>query len=337
MPGECTIAIVSDIHYAAAAEKARGETEYVVIHNPLLRLATRAFRHYIWLRDPLAHNHRLDLFLEAAGTPDCVVGIGDFAIDTAFVGVSDEATCASARECLTRLREQFGSRFHAVIGDHELGKMSLFGGAGGLRLASWEKVESELGLQPFWNVALGHYRLMGVASSLVALPVYEPETLPGERERWQQLRAAHLADIRSAFAALRPEERVLLFCHDPTALPFLWREKEVQVRLDQVEQTFIGHLHSGLILWKSQRLAGMPAIRFLGNSIRRMSTALNEARHWRPFKVRLCPSLSGIELLKDGGFLTVQVDPLAHRPACYTRHRFPKEPGAPPIRVHSRN
>jgi hypothetical protein len=322
MPDECTIFIVSDIHYASAAEKARGETEYVVIRNPLLRLATKAFRHFIWQRDPLAHNHRLEEFLQLAGPADHVVGVGDFACDTAFVGASDNATCASARECLAQLRQRFGDKFHAVIGDHELGKMSLFGGAGGLRLASWDRAQSELGLQPFWQVQIGNYRLIGVTSSLVALPVYEPETMVGERSRWWELRAIHLADIGRCFTSLRPEERVLLFCHDPTALPFLWREKVIQVRLNQVEQTFIGHLHSDMVFWESRLLAGMPAIHFLGNSDRRMSTALNEARHWRPFKVRLCPALSGIELLKDGGFLSVHLDLLARQPARFERHRM---------------
>jgi len=52
-------------------------------------------------------------------------------------------------------------------------------------------------------------------------------------------------------------------------------------------------------------LAGMPSLPFLGHSIRRMSRALREARHWKPFKVLLCPALSGIKLLKDGGYFTV--------------------------------
>jgi hypothetical protein len=41
----------------------------------------------------------------------------------------------------------------------------------------------------------------------------------------------------------------------------------------------------------------------------RLSSALREARFWKPFKVLLCPSLAGIELLKDGGFYTCQFEP----------------------------
>jgi hypothetical protein len=149
----------------------------------------------------------------------------------------------------------------------------------------------------------------------VALPVFEPDTLPAEQPEWERLRAEHLEEIRRAFAALRPGQRVLLFCHDPTALPFLWREEAVRARLPQIEQTIIGHLHSNLVLWKSRRLAGMPRIGFLGHTATRLSTALREARLWRPFHVRLCPALAGIELLKDGGYLIVEIDLEGSQPA----------------------
>src|SRR5262249_26806921 len=151
---------------------------------------------------------------------------------------------------------------------------------------------------------LGNYTLLAVASSLVALPVFEADTLPEERPEWQRLRAEHLVEIRQGFAALRPNQRGLFFCHDPTALPFLWREEVVRGHLPQIEQTIIGHLHSKLVLWKSRILSGIPRITFLGHTAKRLSAALREARYWRPFRVRLCPALAGIELLKDGGYLT---------------------------------
>jgi hypothetical protein len=137
------------------------------------------------------------------------------------------------------------------------------------------------------------------------------------------LRTAHLQEIRSALAALRPAQRVLLFCHDPTALPFLWQEEAVRWILPQVEQTIIGHLHSNFYLHHGRLLAGMPTIRFLGNSIRRMSEALNDARCWRDFKVRLCPAMAGIELLKDGGYYEVKIEEDALRPACFHFHALP--------------
>jgi len=320
-----TVGIVSDIHYAAEAEQARGhDFELQAIRNPLLRAVARCYRHYIWLRNPLRQNHLLDQFLERAGAFDYVVANGDYSCNSAFVGVSDDAACQSVRECLGKLRQRFGARLRVNYGDHELGKIPMFGGRGGMRLASWRRTRTELGMEPFWQLEIGRYVLMGVVSSLVALPVFEADTLPAERPEWEQLRVEHLAAIGSAFAALRPEQRVLLFCHDPTALPFLGREEAVRARLPQVEQTVIGHLHSNLVWWKSRLLAGMPQIRFLGHAVERFSTALNEARAWRPFHVRLCPALAGVELLKDGGYYTVELDPEARRPARFCLHRLPR-------------
>ena len=318
-----SIAILSDIHFASAAEQARGaDYEFRLIANPLLRLLVKGHRHFLWLRDPLHQNELLDRFLQRADEVDLVVANGDFSCDTTYLGVSDDAAFESARECLTRLRVRFGPRFQGTVGDHELGKFSLVGARGGMRLASYRRAEQELLLEPFWRVELGRYVLIGMTSSLVALPVFEPDTLVEERPEWTRLRNLQLAGIREAFSALDPEQRVLLFCHDPTALPFLWQEEVVRRKSSQIEQTIVGHLHSNLILWKSRVLAGIPSIRFLGHSIKRMSTALNQARYWKPFRVRLCPSLAGIELLKDGGFLTAKLEPDAGQPAQFHFHRI---------------
>lgn len=319
------LGILSDIHYAGAAEQARGDDfEIRGIPNPCLRLLVRVYRRFIWLDGPLHQNHLLDRFLAQAGQFEYVIAVGDYSCDSAAVGVSDDAACESARECLGKLRQKFGASFRAVYGDHEFGKLSFFGGRGGMRLESWRRAQAELEMPAFWQVTTGNYVLMGVASSLVALPVFEPDLLPAERAAWERLRGAHLAEIRQAFAALEPAQRVLLFCHDPTALPFLWREEAVRGRLAQVEQTIIGHLHSNLILWKSRLLAGMPRIGFLGHTAKRLSSALNEARHWRAFHVRLCPALAGIQMLKDGGYLTAELDAEAHLPASFQFHRLPR-------------
>jgi len=107
-------------------------------------------------------------------------------------------------------------------------------------------------------------------------------------------------------------------------LPFLWQEESVRRRLPQIEQTVIGHLHTRLILWKSRVLSGIPPVRFLGNSVRKFTSALHAAHHWWPFKVRLCPALSGIELLNDGGYCTVEIDPTAKLPARFKFHPLPR-------------
>jgi Calcineurin-like phosphoesterase len=324
-PGGLTVAILSDIHYAGSAERDGGENyELRIIANPLLRSIARAYRHLIWMRHPLEQGRQLDRFLAGIGPVDYLVANGDYSCDSGFVGVSDPAASQSAKECLDKLRAKFGDRAWFTFGDHELGKLTLFGGKGGMRLASWHCATRQLGLQPFWKFAIGRYQFIGVASPLIALPACQPDVLPHEWPEWERLREAHLAEIRAAFDALQPEQRVLLFCHDPTALPFLWREESVRRRLPQVEQTILGHLHTRLILWKSRMLSGIPPIRFLGRNVNRFTSALHEAHHWWPFRVRLCPALSGIELLNDGGYYTVQIDPAASRPARFNFHPLPR-------------
>jgi Calcineurin-like phosphoesterase len=316
------IAILSDVHYACAEEQARGDDyEYRDLPNPL-RFLNWAYRHFLWLRHPLRHNAQLDKFLRRAGTPDWVIANGDYNCDTQFVGVSDDAALQSARECLGKLRTKFAPNFRATFGDHELGKMSMLGGRGGIRLASWRRAREELGLEPLWRVDLGNRVLLGVTSTLIALPLFEADALPEERAEWRQLSEEHLARIRENFQGLKPNQRVLLFCHDPSALPFLWREEIVRGKISQVEQTIIGHLHSNLVYRNSRLLAGMPRIGFLGHTTKRLSTALSKARDWRPFKVRLCPSLAGIELLKDGGYYTVDLDEEAVQAPRFQFHRI---------------
>jgi hypothetical protein len=319
------LGIVSDIHYAGAAEQARGNNyENACIPNPFLRLAVKMYRRFIWLHEPLQKGYLLDRFLQQIGEVDYLIANGDYSCDSKFVGVTDQAVCESVRECLDKLRNRFGAKLRVNFGDHELGKVSFFGGHGGMRLASWHRAQSELGLQPFWKLTIGTNVLIGVVSSLVALPVFEADTLAEERSEWQRLRAAHLAEIRDAFHTIASAQRVLLFCHDPTALPFLWEEPAVREKLSQLDQTIIGHLHSGLVLWKSRWLSGMPRITFLGHTAKRLSTALGRARQWKAFRVRLCPSLAGVELLKDGGYLTAELDLEGNSPPRFVRHRLPR-------------
>jgi hypothetical protein len=318
------LALVSDIHYGGAAEAKRRHVLLAGITNPLRRRAVHLYRYYVWLRDPFAHNHLLDEFIRRSADADLVVANGDYSCDSAYIGVVDDAAFHSAWECLDKLRQKFPTNFQATIGDHELGKKMLGADVGGLRVASYHRAEKELALRPFWQVNLGQYVLLGLVSSLIALPVYQAEAIPDEMAAWDQLRQQHLDEIRRAFAALRSDQKVLLFCHDPTALPFLWREKVVRDKLPQVERTIIGHLHSPIYLTQSRVLSGMPVIRFLGHTVLRVSSALREARLWRPFRVLLCPSPAGSELLKDGGFYSVELDPSARQPARFTFHPLPR-------------
>lgn len=312
--------VVSDIHFAGDAEKARGHPRDGLTRHPLKLALMRTWDRLVWMPDPLAHNGLLDRFLSDAPSADVVVANGDFSVDSANIGMSDGAAYASAAECLEKLRGRFGAKLHATIGDHELGKKSLLGNRGGMSMASWPRTIDGLGLKPFWRLQIGRYVLIGVTSSLIGLPILRQDTLPGEYADWEKLRAEHLRQIDAVFAELKPDERVLLFCHDPSALPFLIESPNLSERIGQIERTVIGHLHSGFFLWHGRMLAGMPTIGFMGHTVRRLSTALNRARHWRRFNVILCPALAGIELTRSGGWLSAQLDPAAERPAEFKLH-----------------
>ena len=61
MSRKFALAILSDIHYASAAEQAVGDDyEYRDIPNSLLRWTVQLFRHHIWMRYPLRQNGQLD-------------------------------------------------------------------------------------------------------------------------------------------------------------------------------------------------------------------------------------------------------------------------------------
>lgn len=304
------IAVVSDIHYAGVQERAHCANFYAQqrMKHLAARMAARLYHHFIWLREIGGHNHMLDRFLAAAGPVDLVVANGDYSCNIAEVGVSDAAAFASAEECLGKLRARFGDAFRATLGDHDLGKTGMFTGTGAMTLASWRCATEDLGIEPFWRVQFGKYVLLGITSSLVALALFKMDLAAGDGEAWERLRQSHVEQIRGAFAGLKSGERVILFCHDPSALPYLWREETVRERISQLEQTVIGHLHTNLVLRVGRVLAGFPTISFLGKGVRRISAALGEAKYWKPFRVRLCPAPMGTQLLKDGGWLSVELD-----------------------------
>jgi hypothetical protein len=327
MGSKVSLVILSDIHYAGPLEQTRGsDYEFHTIANPLLRNFVRLYRHYVWMREPLCQSHRLDQFLLEAGSPDYVIANGDFTCDSAFVGLADDAAFQSAAECVEKLRSRFGNKLLTVIGDHELGKVGLGGTGGGLRISSWKRATQELGLGQCWTLELGRYVLVGLVSSLVALPLLGKETLREELSEWERLREEHLAAVRRVFEGLSPEKRVLLFLHDPTALPFLWREDWVRARRHQIEQTIIGHLHSNLVFRVARLLSGMPRVERAGHTVRRLSSALRQARDWQPFKVRLCPALAGIELLQDGGYCVAELTREADQPVHFELRRLHPRP-----------
>ena len=313
------LAIVSDIHYAGPGEQARAPRLLDPV-SPLRRVFLRQFRHWVWQRDPTAHNGLLDRFLRDAAGHDLVIANGDYSCDLAAIGLADDDALASAQACLEKLRGACGDRLQLTLGDHELGKKMLGANAGGLRLRSYERATQDLGIPPVWRQDLGHHVLLGVTSTLWALPIFEAEALPEERAAWRDLAEDHRHAVRAEFARVQPGQRVILFCHDPTALPFLGRDEIVRAKVGQIALTVIGHLHSPLILRLGRLLSGIPPIGFLGHTPRRLTTALRQARDWNPFHVTLCPSTSGMQLLKDGGWLSLELEPDSIQ---ITRHPLP--------------
>lgn len=317
------VLVISDLHYAAEVELGRQGHELKVISNPALRLMAKGFRHWIWLRNPQAHNHRLDQIVSANPDPDWVVANGDFSLDTGFVGVSDPAAYTSAETALGILRGAYGDRVRATMGDHELGKKSLFGGAGGLRLASWGRVVDGLRIPPVWTQEVNHLVMIGAASTPLALPVFLPDALPEERRAWLQVADEVREALIARFSKLSRHQQVLLFVHDPSALPYLARIPEIRERMDQIVCTVIGHLHTPAVFRLGQLLAGFPRVGFCGHSVRRYSTALQEARWWRAFRTVLCPSPTGIQLLKDGGWLEIEIPNTPHGSIQIHRRHLP--------------
>jgi hypothetical protein len=201
------------------------------------------------------------------------------------------------------------------------GKTSLAGGRGGPRLESWHVTTKYLAIRPAWEQRIHNTVLVGVASSLIALEVFRAEVLPHEWPEWERLRTQHIEALRHIFTNIRSTERILLFCHDPTALPYLAQEDFIRDKFCQLDRTIIGHLHTPMVLFQTRVLSGCPPIPYFGKGVHRITRALNRARAWRPFKVLLCPSLAGSQLLKDGGYYTARIH--ADAPAEFTRHRLP--------------
>jgi hypothetical protein len=320
-----TLTVVSDIHYAGPAEAALGHPRAGLGSSAWQNAFMRAWDRWIWLHDPLGHNGLVEEFLARVPTVGRVVANGDFALDTAAVGMSDPAALASAQECLGKLRRGLGDRLRATIGDHELGKLTFVGGKGGLRLASWHATTGDLGLAPFWEERIGNLVLIGVTSSVVGLDLLRPDALAHEWSEWVQLRAAHQRAIGEAFSRLSADERVILFCHDPSALPFLREIPEVERNLARIERTVVGHLHSRIVFATCRVLAGVPRTALLGTTVQRWTAALNRVRAWRPFKPVLCPSLAGIELAGHGGWLELSLDAEAGKVTGVTVRPMPRQ------------
>jgi hypothetical protein len=315
--------VLSDVHRAGPIEQTRRGFDSQAVGNPFLRGFQRVYRRYVWMHDPMAHNHLLEAIVRRVPDPEWVVANGDFTLDTGFVGVSEEGAYESASEALAILRLAYGKRLRCTLGDHDIGKKSFIGDAGGVRRRSLERCESDLGIPRLWHEDFPGWRWIGVTSTLAAWPVFRVETPEDEQAWWAEAHAAHLAAIDRLFAEANALGlRTVLFCHDPTALPFLRELPGIAAALPEIGATVIGHLHTRLVLRVGRLLAGVPQVGWAGHSIRRYTAALNKARCWQDFRVSLCPSPTGVQLLKDGGYLKTEWPPTG-REVRWAAHDLP--------------
>ncbi len=320
----CTLGILSDIHYAGPAEQARGhDYELRAIPNPrgcvpsLVRSVTTSGCASRWARTISSTSSW------RGPASDYLIANGDYSSNTAFVGAERRCRLPKRAGMPGKLRQRFGANLRANFGDHELGKTHHVRRQRRHAPGQLAPRPGGTGFGPLLAARNRQLRPAGFVSTLVALPVFEADTLPAERPEWERLRAEHLAEIRRAFDALQPASASCSSAMTRPPCPSSGaRTPPRPAPANRADD--IGHLHSNLVFWQSRLLAGMPPIRFLGHSVQRLSTALSQARLWRPFHVRLCPALAGIQLLKDGGYCTIELDPEARQPA-----QLPLPPPAP--------
>lgn len=312
------LAVISDIHISGPAEKARSLESYRELGAGLHPLKRKWRRGLHRVRTRLWNAHpewREEAFLRALAhvsefDPDWVIANGDYGSDHGGVGVSDDATFESAAGVIRAIRRMFRDRSRFIFGDHDLGKYSTLLRGGGIRLQSLERGEKKLGIPSFWHEEDEDFHLIGVNSSLFTLDMFLPEALHEEIPRWQEHRDRHVQVVTETFARLPNHARILLFCHDPSALHVLSHIKSVKSRVGQIEMTIIGHLHSPSLLrlarlvprrassWKPK----YPVARIVAHGLQGVAS-------WRQFRPVVCPSTFGTGHHIRGGVLFLEKNP----------------------------
>jgi len=308
------LAVISDIHVMGPGEHERHRDQVAAIGQDR-RMAGRWWQKFLnssrsrfWNWHP---ESRHDCFLRALTDmqsyhPDWVIANGDYGGDTHGVGLSDEATYESAAGVITLIREIFPDRCHFIFGDHDIGKYSTLLKEGGIRLASLDVGEQRLGIRSFWHEQVEEVHLIGVNSSLITLDYFLPEALTDEVPEWTRRRLEHEEKVRGAFASLPRKARVILFCHDPSALGVLGHLPEIRARLPAIELTVLGHLHEPRLLRLVQRLPRLPEWKPRYPVARIIAEGIRNARSWMDFKPVVCPSPFGTGHHITGGLLYVE-------------------------------
>jgi len=308
------LAVISDIHVMGPGEHELDQ-DYVKALGSGVGPVRRSWRCLLFrARRRLWNWHpesRHACFLKAleeiqAWHPDWVIANGDYGGDAGGVGISDDHTYESVAGAVTLMREVFPDRCHFLFGDHEIGKYSTNLRQGGIRLASLVRGEEELGLRSFWREQIEDKHLIGINSSLFTLDAFLPEALVDEVPAWEARRAAHAREVAEAFASVQPDERIILFCHDPGALSFLMHIPEVHQALSLVELTVLGHLHEPRLLKLAQRLPALPGWKPRYPVARIMTDGIRNAKLWAAFNPVVCPSTFGAGHHVSGGVLFLE-------------------------------
>lgn len=310
------LAVISDIHVLGPAELARANESYGILGSDLPPLKRGLRRGLYRMRRRLWNGHlqwRHTAFMraldEVAGfRPEWLIANGDYGGDYGGVGLSNAATFDSAALVVNLIRERFPERSRFVFGDHDLGKYSTVMREGGIRLSSLERGEQHLGIPSFWHERDDEFHLIGVNSSLFTLDLFLPEALAEEIPQWKRLREAHITEVSQAFHGLAPRSRVILFCHDPSALTALSQIPVIRRRLPQVELTVIGHLHSPTLLWMARYASRLSRWRPRYPVARIVAHGLEGARSWNLFNPVVCPSTFGAGHHVSGGLLLIEKD-----------------------------
>lgn len=309
------LAVISDIHVLGPRElqAAHDAHEALGVDLPtwrrnwrrgLHRVRERLWNGRLESREP-AFRHALARLLDY--DPEWIICNGDFGGDYGGTGFSNDATFDSAAAAVQLMRDLFHNSCRFVFGDHDLGKYSTALREGGIRINSLERGEKALGIPSFWHEVDEDFHLIGVNSSLCTLDLFLPEALTHEVPEWCRRRDEHIEHISHAFDGLPRHARVVLFCHDPSALTALAQVPVVKRRLAQIELTVVGHLHSPGLL-KLAKLAQRtmknwnpkyPVARIVARGLQGIDA-------WAQFNPVVCPSTFGTGHHVAGGLLLIE-------------------------------
>ncbi len=311
------LAVLSDIHVLGPSERERA---HAIAHDlgsgagRLRRWWRRGLhraRGRFWTSHPESRHACFLRALDEIGRfdPDWVVANGDYGGDAHGVGLSDARTFESVAGVLDLVRATFPGRARFVFGDHELGKYSTELRQGGIRLDSLTRGEEALGLRSFWHERAEPFHLIGINSTLFTLDLFLPEALPDEVSRWLACRRRHEEEVDAAFEGLPAGARVLLFCHDPSALAALHARPAVRARLAAIERTVLGHLHAPRLLHVNRLMGRLPRVSPKYPVARIIAHGSRGAATWEAFKPVVCPSTFGAGRHVAGGLLFLETGP----------------------------